>query len=127
MRSWPSLDDVDGVGQVTSNLSASLPYVAVTVDRDAAAELGLSEVAVGALVSNTMQPRSIGSVEIDETAADGVPRGLRAAGDDRRAAAAHDPERRRPHPARADRDRRADRGPDLDHVASAGSAPPPSP
>ena len=58
----------DGVGQVTSNLSASLPYVAVTVDRDAAAKLGLSEVAVGALVSNTMQPRSIGTVEIDESA-----------------------------------------------------------
>ena len=63
-----SMDDVDGVGQVSSNLSASLPYVAVTVDRDAAADLGLSEVAVGALVSNTMQPRSIGSVEIDDTA-----------------------------------------------------------
>lgn len=62
-----SLDDVEGVGQVSSNLSASLPYVAVTVDRDAAADLGLSEVAVGALVSGTMQPRSIGSVEIDET------------------------------------------------------------
>ena len=63
-----SMDDVDGVGQVTSNLSASLPYVAVTVDRDAAADLGLSEVAVGALVSSTMQPRSIGAVEIDDTA-----------------------------------------------------------
>lgn len=60
--------DADGVGQVTSNLSASLPYVAVTVDRDAAAKLGLSEVAVGALVSNTMQPRSIGTVEIDSSA-----------------------------------------------------------
>ncbi|MEU1971878.1 efflux RND transporter permease subunit [Microbacterium sp. NPDC019599] len=63
-----AMEDADGIGQVTSNLAASLPYVAVTVDRDAAAELGLSEVAVGALVSNTMQPRSIGSVEIDETA-----------------------------------------------------------
>ncbi|MFG6402302.1 efflux RND transporter permease subunit [Microbacterium sp. P04] len=62
-----SLDGRDGVGQVTSNLSASLPYIAVTVDRDAAAERGLSEVAVGGLVSNTMQPRSIGSVEIDDT------------------------------------------------------------
>ena len=62
-----ALDGVAGVGQVTSNLSASLPYIAVTVDRDKAAELGLSEVAVGALVSNTMQPQSIGSVEIDDT------------------------------------------------------------
>jgi HAE1 family hydrophobic/amphiphilic exporter-1 len=63
-----AVDGEDGVGQVTSNLSASLPYIAVTVDRDAAAALGLSEVAVGALVSSTMQPQSIGSVEIDDTA-----------------------------------------------------------
>ncbi|WP_345801145.1 efflux RND transporter permease subunit [Microbacterium sp. AZCO] len=60
--------DAEGVGQVTSNLAASLPYVAVTVDRDKAAQLGLSEVTVGALVSNTMQPRAIGTVEIEDTA-----------------------------------------------------------
>ncbi|MFH8251637.1 efflux RND transporter permease subunit [Microbacterium sp. B2969] len=58
----------EGVGQVTSNLAASLPYVAVTVDRDKAAQLGLSEVTVGALVSNTMQPRAIGTVEIEDSA-----------------------------------------------------------
>ena len=54
-----------GIGQVTNNLSASLPYVAVTVDRDAAASAGLSEAAVGAIVSNAMQPQRAGSVEID--------------------------------------------------------------
>jgi HAE1 family hydrophobic/amphiphilic exporter-1 len=62
-----SVEGSDGIGQVTSNLSASLPYIAVVVDRDAAAERGLSEVAVGAIVSNTMQPQSIGTVEIDDT------------------------------------------------------------
>ncbi|WP_461472181.1 efflux RND transporter permease subunit [Microbacterium sp. HJ5] len=62
-----AVEDADGVGQVSSNLSASLPFIAVVVDRDKAASLGLSEVAVGALVSNTMQPQSIGSVEIDDT------------------------------------------------------------
>ncbi|WP_256977643.1 efflux RND transporter permease subunit [Microbacterium sp. Yaish 1] len=62
-----SLQDADGVSQVTSNLSASLPYIAVTVDRDAAASRGLSEVAVGGIVSGTMQPQSIGTVEIDDT------------------------------------------------------------
>ena len=61
------LDGKAGIGQVTSNLSASLPYVAVSVDRTKAASLGLSEVAVGALVSNTMQPRQAGTVEIDGT------------------------------------------------------------
>ena len=58
----------EGIGQVSSNLSASLPYIAVTVDREQAASLGLSEVAVGAIVSNTMQPQRIGTVEIDDTA-----------------------------------------------------------
>ena len=62
-----ALEGEEGIGQVTSNLSASLPYVAVNVDRDKAASLGLSEVTVGALVANTMQPRSIGTVEIDGT------------------------------------------------------------
>ncbi|SDQ62062.1 efflux RND transporter permease subunit [Microbacterium sp. cf332] len=62
-----SLEGADGISQVTSNLSASLPYIAVTVDRAAAASLGLSEVAVGGIVSSTMQPQSIGTVEIDDT------------------------------------------------------------
>jgi len=59
------LEGRDGIGQVTSSLSASLPYVSVRVDRAAAAERGLSERTVGALVSNTMQPRQAGTVEID--------------------------------------------------------------
>ncbi|MFV0320693.1 MAG: efflux RND transporter permease subunit [Microbacterium sp.] len=62
-----ALDGKDGIGQVSSNLSDALPYAAVTVDRDKAASLGLSEVAVGALVSNTMQPRQVGTVELDGT------------------------------------------------------------
>ncbi len=55
----------EGIGQVTSSLSASLPFVSVRVDRDAAAERGLSERTVGALVSGAMQPRQAGTVEID--------------------------------------------------------------
>jgi len=62
------LDGRDGIGQVTDNLAASLPYIAVVVDRDAAAQRGLSEVAVGSLVSNTMRPQQAGSVELDDTA-----------------------------------------------------------
>ena len=53
--------------QVTDNLSASLPYVAVKVDRVKAAEAGLSEVAVGTLVSQAMQPTQLGTVAIDNT------------------------------------------------------------
>lgn len=62
-----ALEGGDGIGQVSSNLSDALPYIGVVVDRDKAAALGLSEVAVGALVANTMQPQSIGAVEIDST------------------------------------------------------------
>ncbi|MFD1492093.1 MULTISPECIES: efflux RND transporter permease subunit [Microbacterium] len=61
------LDGRAGVGQVSSNLAASLPYISVAVDRDAAAERGLSEVAVGGLVSAAGQPRQVGTVEIDGT------------------------------------------------------------
>ncbi|WP_341956356.1 efflux RND transporter permease subunit [Microbacterium sp. LWH13-1.2] len=62
------LEGRDGIGKVTDNLAAALPYLAVVVDRDAAAARGLSEVAVGALVSNTMRPQQVGTVEIDDTA-----------------------------------------------------------
>ncbi|MPS76401.1 MAG: efflux RND transporter permease subunit [Microbacterium sp.] len=62
------LDGRDGIGQVTDNLAEALPYIAVVVDREAAAQVGLSEVAVGSIVSNTMRPQQIGSVEIDDTA-----------------------------------------------------------
>ncbi|GAA1704790.1 efflux RND transporter permease subunit [Microbacterium sediminicola] len=62
-----SLSGLDEVSQVTNNLSASLPYIEIVVDRDKAASVGLSEVAVGALVYNTMQPQSIGTVEVEGT------------------------------------------------------------
>lgn len=58
----------DGIGEVTDNLAASLPYIAVVVDREAAAQRGLSEVAVGSIVSNTMRPQQVGSVEVDDSA-----------------------------------------------------------
>ena len=63
-----ALDGRDGIGQVTSNLSASLPYLAVEVDRAAAAQLGLSEITVGAIIAGAMQPQSVGTVEINGTA-----------------------------------------------------------
>ncbi|GAA3933044.1 efflux RND transporter permease subunit [Microbacterium soli] len=62
------LEGRDGIGQVTDNLAASLPYIAVAIDRDKAAERGLSEVAVGSMVSNAMRPQQLGSIEIDGSA-----------------------------------------------------------
>lgn len=53
--------------QVTDNLSASLPFIEVSVNRQKAAAVGLSEVAVGTLVSQSMQPTQVGTVVIDNT------------------------------------------------------------
>ncbi|RLQ84702.1 efflux RND transporter permease subunit [Mycetocola zhadangensis] len=59
--------DLDGMRQVTNNLSDSRPYVAVQVDRDSAAAAGYSEVALGGFVSQAMQPTTTGTIVIDET------------------------------------------------------------
>jgi multidrug efflux pump subunit AcrB len=59
--------DLDGMRQVTNNLSDSRPYVAVQVDRAAAAAAGYSEVALGGFVSQAMQPSTAGTIVIDET------------------------------------------------------------
>ncbi|WP_420122122.1 efflux RND transporter permease subunit [Nakamurella sp.] len=61
-----ALTGLPEAAQVSSNLSASRPYVAVTVDRQKAAAAGLSEVAVGTLVGAALQPTAIGSVAIDD-------------------------------------------------------------
>ena len=58
--------DLDVVAEATSNLSVVQPYLAVTVDREAAAKAGLSEIAVGGIVTAAMNPSSVGSVVIDE-------------------------------------------------------------
>ncbi len=63
------LDEVralDVVAEATSNLSDTQPYIAIEVDRERAAELGLSEIAVGGIVTAAMFPASVGSVVLDE-------------------------------------------------------------
>ena len=62
-----AVQKLDAITESASTLAASLPYLAVTVDREAAAAAGLSEFALGALVSQAMQPSAIGSIVIDET------------------------------------------------------------
>jgi multidrug efflux pump subunit AcrB len=61
-----AVGDLDSVSQVTSNLAASRPFIGVTIDRTKAAAAGLSELALGTLVSQAMQPNSIGSITIDQ-------------------------------------------------------------
>lgn len=60
------LSSLDSLTQVTSNLEASRPYIAVVIDRAAAAEAGYSEAALGGIVSASMQPQSAGSIVIEE-------------------------------------------------------------
>nr|WP_218869218.1 efflux RND transporter permease subunit [Leifsonia psychrotolerans] len=57
---------LSSVSESSSNLAASRPYLAIVVDRDAAASAGLSELALGTLVSQAMQPSVIGSIVIEE-------------------------------------------------------------
>ncbi|WP_309620958.1 efflux RND transporter permease subunit [Salinibacterium sp.] len=61
-----AVKDLDVVAEASSNLSNNQPFIAITVDRDKAAEAGLSEIAVGGIVTAAMNPSSVGSVVIDE-------------------------------------------------------------
>jgi len=65
-RVLAAVKKLDVVAEATSNLSADLPFIAITVDRDKAAEAGLSEIAVGGIVTAAMNPSAVGSVVIDE-------------------------------------------------------------
>ncbi|MEU4388361.1 efflux RND transporter permease subunit [Promicromonospora sp. NPDC023805] len=58
---------LDGVADVTNNLAAEQTGVQVTVDRDAAAEVGLTESTVSGLLAAAMNESSIGTVDLDGT------------------------------------------------------------
>ncbi|MDI2098414.1 efflux RND transporter permease subunit [Ruicaihuangia caeni] len=58
---------LDVTAEASSNLSQTQPYIAVKVDRTAAAERGLSELAVDGLVAQAMQPLPIGSLSLNGT------------------------------------------------------------
>lgn len=57
---------LDVVAEASSNLSEDQPFISIAVDRDKAAQSGLSEIAVGGIVTAAMNPSSVGSVVIDE-------------------------------------------------------------
>ncbi len=61
-----AVQDLSVTAEATSNLAETQPYVAVVVDRDKAAEAGLSEIAIGSIVSQTMQPSLAGTAVIDD-------------------------------------------------------------
>ncbi|WP_051973670.1 efflux RND transporter permease subunit [Cryobacterium sp. MLB-32] len=55
------------ITQSSDTLAASRPYIAVTIDRPAAAQAGLSELALGTLVSQAMEPSAVGTIVINQT------------------------------------------------------------
>jgi HAE1 family hydrophobic/amphiphilic exporter-1 len=59
--------DLDVTTQAESNLAVTQPYLSIVVDRATAAEYGLSEIAVGGIVANSMLPAAVGSVTVDGT------------------------------------------------------------
>ncbi|MFC6356022.1 efflux RND transporter permease subunit [Luethyella okanaganae] len=61
------VSELSSIKQASSNLAESRPYIGVVVNRASAASVGYSEVALGGLVAQAMQPSSVGSVVIDET------------------------------------------------------------
>ena len=61
---------VKGVSSVTDNLSASLPYIAVNINRKKAADDGLTEYQVGSVVAQAMNPSSSGSIVVGDTTLD---------------------------------------------------------
>jgi hydrophobic/amphiphilic exporter-1 (mainly G- bacteria), HAE1 family len=63
-------EKIKGVSTVTSNLSASLPYIGVVVNRTAAANDGLTELQVGSAVAQAMNPSATGSIVVGDTTLD---------------------------------------------------------
>lgn len=61
-----AVQDLSVTAEATSNLAETQPFIAVVVDRDKAALAGLSEIAIGSMVSQAMQPSLAGSAVIDE-------------------------------------------------------------
>jgi HAE1 family hydrophobic/amphiphilic exporter-1 len=61
-----NVDKLSVVSQATSNLSASLPYLAVQIDRAKSAADGLTEQQVGGIVTQAMNPSATGTIVIDE-------------------------------------------------------------
>lgn len=61
-----AVQGLDVTAEATSNLAETQPFIAVVVDRDEAATAGLSEIAIGSIVSQAMQPSLAGTAVIDE-------------------------------------------------------------
>ncbi|GAA4894181.1 HAE1 family hydrophobic/amphiphilic exporter-1 [Stackebrandtia albiflava] len=62
-----AMSDITELRDVSSNLADAAPRIEVTVDRQAAAEAGLSEAAIGQYVAQAFQGAPVGEIAIDGT------------------------------------------------------------
>lgn len=68
-----AVSGLDGVAEVTNDLASAQPVLQVTVDREAAAEEGLTETQVAGIVSGTMTPEeTVGEVDLGDGPVDAV-------------------------------------------------------
>ncbi|MGW0480653.1 efflux RND transporter permease subunit [Nonomuraea sp. NPDC003214] len=70
-----AMGEVAGLRDVSSNLESSAPRIEVRVDREEAAERGLSEAAVGQAVAQAFRGAPLGQLTLDGRASDLVLRG----------------------------------------------------
>ncbi|PPG27364.1 hydrogenase expression protein [Pseudoclavibacter sp. RFBG4] len=59
------LAGVEQLGEVTSDLDETRPFVEMDIDQATAAQYGLSQTAIGAIVAQQLQPTPVGSLTID--------------------------------------------------------------
>lgn len=60
-----AVTDLDGISEISTSLAADQPVIQVTVDRDAAAEAGLTETAVATAVAGAMSDPEVGTIDLD--------------------------------------------------------------
>ncbi|WP_327581971.1 efflux RND transporter permease subunit [Nonomuraea sp. NBC_00507] len=73
-----AMGEVSGLRDVSSNLEAGAPRVEVVVDREEAAERGLSEAQIGQAVAQAFRGAPLGQITLDGRASDLVLRGADA-------------------------------------------------
>ncbi|MET7329648.1 efflux RND transporter permease subunit [Nonomuraea sp. NPDC005650] len=76
-----AMGEVSGLTEVSSNMEASAPRVEVVVDRQEAAERGLSEAQVGQAVAQAFRGAPLGQISLDGRSSDLVLRGADAPDD----------------------------------------------
>ncbi|MGP3959486.1 efflux RND transporter permease subunit [Nonomuraea sp. 3N208] len=73
-----AMGEVSGLRDVASNLEAGAPRIEVVVDREEAAELGLSEAQIGQAVAQAFRGAPLGQITLDGRTSDLVLRGADA-------------------------------------------------